>query len=339
MPVLQLVVEASARSGQVQEAVDLADVLAELHLSRGEFEEARRICRIAIERAQEARHFRAVPHLQMTLGHSERHSGDPAAAVKQFAAALEYFVDREDDQATVSYIVGDLALCAEDLGELSDAVKLRLLSVSAIEEARARQSRPRFQEEYRRRFAQVYRGALRTVVLAGDSAGFVAVFEGLWGRRLAGLSRQELNAGTDPALIAQLLARAERARWRRGEDNDEQTGVERFRRVLGGAALNAALPEMFDDSIGPELAAVYSPFEPEEVAGLLDRWPDDAALLMLAPIPGVEVRSAGWRCLPPVIQSLVRRSCPRLLQRCSKRGQRPGRGGPSSVCGPSAEFD
>ncbi|GAB2568349.1 tetratricopeptide repeat protein [Kribbella endophytica] len=282
MPVLQLVID--LEDGPVVEAIDAADVLAELYNRRGEYAAARRTSSAAIERAREHGYPRSVAHLQMTLGHCERLSGSPGEAAELFAAALDYFQRRADDLAMSAYCLGDLALCAEDAGDLSAAVDLRLRSITSIEQMRARQTRPRFQAEYRQRFGRVYRGALRTAVVAQDPAAFVAVFEGLWGRRLAGLTGKDLKTGSDPVVIAQLLARAERNRWRRTADQ-ELDPAERFRRVLGGAALAGALPEMFDDSIGAELAAAYSPFDPTEAQGLLTRIPDDVAALLLAPVP------------------------------------------------------
>ena len=282
---VHVVIDATQRSGQLQEAVDAHDILTELCVQRGDTRQARRTAARGLVLANSSNYPRGAAHLRMTLGHAERRGGRPEHAERQFRRALDYFHPRKDDLAMVAYCLGDIAGCAEDRDDMARAIDLRLSSVSALEAIRARQSLPRYQHEYRRRFQQVYRWALRTAVAAQHATAFVTVFEGLWGRRLAGLAAGiGVESGGDPALYAQLLARAAANRRAHGE-KDELPPDERLPRMLGGIAMSGALPDVDEDVVGQAVAVLYHPFDSAQAERLLTQIPGDVAVCLLAPVP------------------------------------------------------
>lgn len=290
-----MVMRAIERTQQVQEAVDVYDVLAYAYLKRCEYVDAVDACRRGMDVAGD-RYPRATAHLRMTEGLALRRLHNPEEAAATLIQAYTYFQDRPGDEGSAAHCLGHLADCAEDLGT-GEAVELRMRAMDAVEQIRARQAKPRWQQEYRRRFDTVYRGALLTTVRAGDASAFAAVFESLWGRRLPGVTEGVgLDTAADPILIAQLIARNDQAR-RLGLATDLDRS-EKIVRKLGQTALSGALPEMYADATDPALAASYRPLQRDQGSALLGTIKPDVALLLIAEVPGVPGRVA-WLSRPP----------------------------------------
>ena len=280
---------------QLQEAVDVYDVLAYAYLERQAYSEAVDACRTGVALA-EKRYPRAAAHLRMTEGLALRRLGQPIEAADVLIQAYDYFADRAGDEATAAHCLGHLADCAEDLDN-GEAVELRLRAMDAVEQMRSRQHKPRWQQEYRERFDAVYRGALLTMIRAADPSAFAAVFESLWGRRLPGVTEGvHLDPAGDPILIAQLLARHDQVRL--GGLASDMDRTERLRRVIGRTALGGALPDMYADATDPAIAASYRPLTREEGLALLQGISPEAALLLIAEVPGRPGRIC-WLARPP----------------------------------------
>ncbi len=295
------VMRAVESTQQLQEAVDVYDVLAYAYLKRQEYADAVDACRTGIALADQ-RYPRAAAHLRMTEGLALRKMGQPVDAVNVLVQAYNYFTDRAGDEGTTAHCLGHLADCAEDLDN-GEAVELRLRAMEAVELIRSLQRRPRWQQEYRERFDTVYRSALLTMIRAGDASAFAAVFESLWGRRLPGVTEGvRLDPARDPLLIAQLLARQDQARL--GEFAAGTDRAERLRRALGRTALDGALPEMYADATDPALAASYRPLTRHEGLALLQRVRPDAALLLIAEVPGQRGRIC-WLARTPGAEPLL----------------------------------
>lgn len=290
------VLAATTATGQLQESVDVHDVVAFAHLHRGAVHEALDSCGAGL-RAAAASYPRGTAHLRMSQGMAMRKDGRPVDAAAAFAAALGYFQNRRDEQWMSAYCLGQLALCAEDQDLPADAVELQLQALEHIEAMRSRQARPRWQQEYRTRFDTIYRGALLTCVRAQDTAAFVAVFESLWGRRLPGLADGvPLDPDADPLLIAQLLARNDRARRARLPDGTNRSSL--VPRGLGRVALGGALPAMYADATDAALAGAYRPLAREQGAELVRSLPLDVAVLLICEVPGSPERIA-WLAAAP----------------------------------------
>lgn len=306
--ILQLaprVMRAVEATQQLQEAVDVYDVLAYAYLKRQEYADAVDVCRTGTALAEQ-RYPRAAAHLRMTEGLALRKLGRPIEAAAVLVHAYAYFADRAGDEGTAAHCLGHLADCAEDLDN-GEAVELRLRAMDAVEQMRSRQPRPRWQQEYRERFDAVYRGALVTMIRAGDASAFAAVFESLWGRRLPGVTEGiRLDPAGDPLLIAQLLARQDQARL--GGFAPDLDRAERLRRALGRTALGGALPDMYADATDPALAASYRPLTRDEGLALLQGISPETALLLIAEVPGRRGRVCWLARAPrskPILGQLV----------------------------------
>ncbi|MFT4217268.1 MAG: hypothetical protein QM619_08825 [Micropruina sp.] len=289
------VMRAIEATQQLQEAVDVYDVLAYAYVKRREYADAVDACRKGIALA-EPRYPRAAAHLRMTEGLALRKSRQPLEAAAVLVKAYDYFGNRAGDEVTAAHCLGHLADCAEDF-DSGEAVELRLRAMDAVEQTRSRQSRPRWQQEYRERFDTVYRGALLTMIRAGDASAFAAVFESLWGRRLPGVTEGvRLDPTADPLLIAQLLARQDQAQ-RAGITSDPH-GSHQLPRDPDPSARNADLPALYADATDPALAASYRPLTREQGLALLDGISPDIALLLIAEVPGRRGR-VGWLARAP----------------------------------------
>lgn len=290
------VMQAIQVTQQFQEAVDVYDVLANVYLKQEQFEAALSACRSGLDLAEE-RYPRAAAHLRMTEVGVLRKLGRPDEAAQSGLQAYEYFCDRPDDLGTTAHCLGHLADCAEDLGHGEEAVELHLRAIEAVEQIRSRQQKPRWQQEYRRRFETVYRRAMLAIVRVGDAIAFATVFESLWGRRLAGVAEGvPLDPDTDSLLIAQLLARNDQAR-RAGFTVGIEPGERRLR-GLGRVASTGALPDLYADATDPMLAATYRPLQRTQGEALLDGTRAESALLLVAEVPGKPGKMAWLARLP-----------------------------------------
>lgn len=277
------VMGAARAIGAIQEMVDLCDLVAFAFLKRAQYQQALDACDEGI-RFAESTYPRAIAHLQMSKGTVLREWNRPDEAIDPLLAALAYFDGRDTDGSTVSSCLALLASCAERLGDLGEAVELRLRSIDRLEVVRAGQVKPLWQNEMRRRFDDLYRGALECVVRADDPAAFAVIFESLWGRRLIGVrAGVALDPDQDPLLLAQLIALNDQAK-RKGPPQDPDPGQRRLRR-LGRFAVGAALPDQYDEATAAALAAAYRPIGRDEPAALLAESDPDVALLLICEVP------------------------------------------------------
>lgn len=287
--------KALEQTGQLYESVDLCDNLAAAHTQAGDHAKALAECERGM-RIAGGRYPKGVAHILISKGNALRKSGRNEEAIDPYLAAYEFFDGRSEGTMT-AYCLGHLAMCAENLGDMSQAVELRLRAVLELEQVRGNRPDPKWQQEYRERFDDVYRGALLTMVRANDAESFAAVFESLWGKRLSGVAQGLSFAdGQDPVLLAQLIAHNDALR-RGGMPTDEDRAT-RLRRALGRTALGAGLPELFDEAAGPALAAAYQVTAPEEAQALLHGVSPDAALLLLCMVPGQQ-GSVAWLIRAP----------------------------------------
>lgn len=287
-----VVLEATRATGQVMETVDALDTLAFAHCEEGRFEEAVATCHEAIAVAR-SNYLRGAANARLTLGMALRLGGKVDEALAALQNALGFY-DRRTERWMVAFCLGQLALCAEDLGSPADAARLQLRALEEIEGMRASQTRPHWQQEYRMRFDITYRAAMLTMLRQHDATGFVAVFESLWGRRLPGVSSGvEFDVAKDPSLLAQLLAQNERARRAALTVDEAATRSTRLRNHLGRTALGATLPDEYTEATDRALAATFTPMAVREAAALLDAVPDNQAVLLVCELPGAP-RSLAW---------------------------------------------
>jgi tetratricopeptide (TPR) repeat protein len=200
-----------------------------------------------------------------------------------------------------------LATVAEQRGDRAAAVRARLDIVATVERMRAAHTRPDLQEEYRTRFATAYRDALRTVVDAGDIDAFVLVFEGLAGRRLAGLLGNVAVDASSARFVASLMVSADRrirGRMRQapplpvGDESPDASPGERRRRIvreLGATALRAGLPEVVASEIDTIAAQTYRPLSEQHARALLRELPDGQSLFAVTQVPGTTDIAWLWR--------------------------------------------
>ncbi len=166
--------------------VNALDGLGEIDLADGDLEGALDHYWDAYERSIGRKYPRGAGHAANGLGRVMYATGDHARAIQMHNQAREAFRLINDHLSQASALTG-VADAHETGGDLKSAMAARLGAVEQIEIVRAAQERHRPQQEFVERFRSMYRAALETSHKAQDAAGFVAVFEGLSGRRLAGL--------------------------------------------------------------------------------------------------------------------------------------------------------
>jgi tetratricopeptide (TPR) repeat protein len=232
--------------------------------------------------------------------------GDWAAAAGQFRTSLAAY--REiDDLLGMSNASDKLARCHTRLGQLEDALRVRMNAVFDIEEYRATHRDERSQREYRDRFAAAYSAALAAATTAGSAGAFAVVADCLAGRRLAGLFTETARSATtstgELALLQELLVRADQRlvgdRRARPASRTRQPGKgfpgtpqggpaarrERVIRLLGAVGIRHGLADQAEASLDDVLAAVYLP-PADEGDALLAALPGGCHVLQLLIDPG-----------------------------------------------------
>lgn len=257
------------------------DLLATGRMEAQQWDSARVAARGAVAVAEEHGDGRSAAYAYMTLSQIERKAGRLDVALAAREAATEYFTGRDDSQSSLSYCLIESAELRNELGHRGEAARDVRGALNALESLRCQQGRPSAQQEYRRRFAQVYRRGLQAACRMDDPVLFVSVFEGLWGRRLAGLTSGEgpVFEG-DAVLKTHLLAQAKLA----GTTTVEE-GRGRALRLLGRTALRGALPGMIEDQTDAAIAALATPYDHVLALGHLEAIPKGTAALLLAPVP------------------------------------------------------
>ncbi|MFE5285460.1 CHAT domain-containing protein [Nocardia sp. NPDC056611] len=277
----------AARAGHLSMALTNAlDGLAEVQLGQGD-----RVASVANHQAAYeaagAGNARGRAHALNGLGRCAVNAAQRDLAIRLFGRALQLYLSIDDLTSAATSEAG-IARGYEAIGVMEQAVRHRVSAVTLIETMRAAQIEHAHQSEYYERFGTVHEMAVRTAIRAGDPAAFVAVFEAMAGRRLAGLMTAAPENTADERMLAQLLLEANS---RAGQRRDRT-------RTLGGLALRVALPQLarqgFDDSV----AGLYSPFDPNETENLWSRIDTGAAYLLLVAALR-EPDELAWLLRPP----------------------------------------
>lgn len=260
---------------------DALDLLATGRMADGQWDSGRVAAKAAIKVAESCDYARGAAYANITLSQIERKAGNTDEALAARRVAADFFAGRDDSLGSRAYCLVESAELLNQLGRPDEAAMDARGALTALETLRCQQSRPAFQHEYRTRFAQVYRRSLQLACEMGDPVLFVTVFEGLWGRRLAGLNAGENPVfGDDAVLQAHVLAQAKLA----GSATVEK-GRQRVQRMLGRTAFTSALPGMIEDATGSAVASLSAPYDPELAKSHLEGIPSGTAALLLAPVP------------------------------------------------------
>lgn len=247
------------------------DGLGEIHLATGDHDAAVADHTAAMAAAGPT-YPRGRAHAITGLARCAVAVGDWRQAITHFASSAQLYAEIDDLPSAATTLTG-LARCHYALGDIEESLHHRLEAWRLIETARAAQPGNEAQSEYFERYSNVYEMALRVAVEATDPHAFLAVFESIAGRRLAGLMTGVAEDSSDARLLAQLVLEA-----------DARAGERRsLTRALGSVGLRAALPGLARDAFHATLAALYSPFDIDQVDALWNQVDTgDAYLLLVA---------------------------------------------------------
>ncbi len=267
--------------------VNASDALGEIQLGLGDLDKAEEFYVRAQQTASEIRYLRGQGHAHNGLGQVAQRRQEWEAAEAAHVKAYEIF-QRLGDLPSSASTLGALATICAAMDEMELAAHCRLAAVDAIEQMRAAQDHHEYQIEYQERFSYVYSQALRSALNAGMPSAFVAAFEGIAGRRLAGLIGDGPNQAADLVMDAELTGALTALADDRGHtpDGDESMGrPERLARRLGNAALQGALPELSEQALDDVAARLYQRFDPAEGGALLNRVAEATNLLLVTQLP------------------------------------------------------
>lgn len=308
---LDLALAAFQEEGDPNGLVNVHSLRGDLHLDDRQFDDAAEAYDKARELALSAGLPRAQAHAAQDLGRTARGRGNWAEAVELFTESLERYRGI-GDLLGMSNAMGKLAEAQEECGSAEDALRTWREAVVEVESYRADHQEERFQEEYRRRFRDVYGKSLSAAEKHHSPQTFAVVADFLAGRRLAGLleANSTAMAGNELDRLRELLARADRgllAHRRSTRADEDRFGDERrehrIRRLGTFEARQGAEPRA-GKSLDDLLAAVYLP-PADEGEALLEALPDGCHTLQIL--------------LDPVDEDLVRWSW-------SAPGDRPSMG-------------
>ncbi len=262
------------------------DGLGEVHLAMGDRESAIADHTAALTTAGTG-YPRGRAHAINGLARCAVDAGDWRSAIEHFKRSAELYTHIDDLTSAATAETG-LARSHQALGETEEALRHRLAAVELIETARASQTVHAEQSEYFARFSTTHEMALRTAILANDPSAFIAVFESVAGRRLAGLMSGVAEDTAEARVLAQLVLEA-----------DSRVGQRRdLTRKLGSIGLRHALPGIARDAFNQTLAGLYSPFRPDDVDTLWDRVDTgDAYLLLITALR--DPTELAWFLKPP----------------------------------------
>lgn len=288
-------VAASSGGDMVIAHVNALDGLAEIELGAGYVRAASDHYGQAHDAAGDG-YPRGRAHALFGMAQSAFQRPDVVGARGLFDRALHAYQELDMPISAATAHTG-LARCAEHADDREEAVRQRLAAVSCIERMRAAQLANLHQGEYFRRFGGYHAAALRAAISAPDLAAFVAVFESVAGRRLAGLLEAVTVATDDAQLLSELVRQADlRASLDRA---DGETRERRRTRALGGLASRGALPALAQSAFDDVVARLYAPFRPDDALPLLERLRlDDAPLLALTLLHDKRETQLAWLWLP-----------------------------------------
>lgn len=282
------------RAGAPVGAANTADSLADVLLRRGDPKRAVREYQRAFAFAEAGGYRRGQAHAYTGVARCASAVDEWALSESFHEKALAVYDDLGDLVGRTTSLAG-LAACADARDDHSRSCDLHVAAVGSVEAMRAAHTRDDLQREYRQRFAVTYRQALLAAVAAGRPEAFVAVFEGLAGRRLVGLLERVADDAGEAGLLGQLLARADQRLAGRNPvaESDRRT---RLIRMLGAAGLRAGLASPAREALEKSVSSLYQPFDPSLAPIVLRGSARGAHLLLLTIMPGVETGVARlWR--------------------------------------------
>ncbi|MCB1029205.1 MAG: tetratricopeptide repeat protein [Microthrixaceae bacterium] len=265
--------------------VNALDGLGEVRLLQGDLNAALSSFGDAHSASEQHGYLRGQAHSIHGLGRCAAADADWTLAKELHEHALAMY-RRLGDQPSATNALGAIARASEQLDDLGGMVAARVEAVSAIETMRAAQDRHDYQQEYLHRFAAVYSDGLDAAIRADDPAAFVAMFEGLAGRRLAGLVG---DLPQDPVVKAELSSQLLADNLNRpfdGSDLVTESRAERTARLLGRLANRGGLPDVVEAALADVTAALYRPFSMGAAAPLLERVRRRSSVLAIALLPG-----------------------------------------------------
>lgn len=252
--------------------VNALEGLAEAEIRRGDIATARRHLGEAARISLAVDYRVGFAHALQGLGNAAFAAGYATGALGRYARARDAY-ERLDLPTGVADASTGVARAADALGEVGLELLARAESVRAIETARSRQVRDVDQEEYLGRHGHHYSLALIAAIRHGDIELFIATFEALAGRRLAGLR----DAVLDPdgvryarfaAQVAQSFATPHAASQDIAPDPDPE---KERRRRLGRLALGAASPAVARAAFDDVAAGAYAAFDQIDAARLWEQ--------------------------------------------------------------------
>lgn len=257
--------------------VNALDGLAEVTVGLDQVGEAKQHYQAAYDMSVTRHYIRGEAHALNGLGRCAFIERDWTTAAQCHVAALARYRALEDLPSATTALDG-LARVARAAGDAASMVEHRLAAVAAIEEMRSAQDRHDYQQEYRRRFEAVYSWAMRAALEASDVAAFVTVFEGIAGRRLAGVitSLADNNFGAASSTIDATSG---------GADPSARSRVDRLAGVLD-YALHGAHQEDARRSMDDLAAQLYRPFSADSAVPLINRLCSRTDALLVCEMPG-----------------------------------------------------
>ena len=318
---LRLALDAYEQAGAAVGSANAADSLADVLFRGGDPKEA-------VRQYQRADSF--VERGQYRRGQAHAYSGVArcAAAVEEWALSVSFHqkalavYDEMGDLGGRMASLAGLASCADSAGDPARASDLAVEAVGSVEAMRAAHSRDDLQREYRQRFAGTYRQALRAAVKARRPDAFVAVFEGLAGRRLVGLLERVVDDAGRAELLGQLVSRVDQRLTGRNPATDPDRRT-RLIRMVGAAGLRAGLAAPAREALEEAVSSLYQPFDPAAAPTLLRESAAGAHLLLLAPMPGVDNEVAWlWRNPDGEVRVDVQQLDPEAVELLGRLGRR-----------------
>ena len=299
--------------------VNALDGLAEVEVKSQRWVDARRHLGEASRLSLAIGYRRGFAHAIQGLAGEAVARGETRLALTRYRLAAELYEHLSLPTSTADAIAG-IARCADRLGERELEVVARLDALRCIENSRSAQVTDADQDEYLERFGHHYLLCLIASIRRGRIDAFVAAFEALAGRRLAGLvaSDTDPEAARRAQLVAQLV-RLNDASVRMPKDETTDPNPDRaFRRRLGKIALRMSLPSLAGEAFSDAAAAAYLAFDPAEAMPLWDTItkrhrnvvlladsPDGSQLVWLARVGANATPHAGIIDLPVIARSMV----------------------------------
>lgn len=251
------------------------DGLAEVEVAMNAYSSARAHLREAVAIAENG-YPRGVAHALNGLGRCAYAQQDYRTALSEFERARSAYLDIGlFTSAAIS--CNGIAAVAERLGERDLEMRARLDCVALVERTRAAQVTHGDQAEYFHRFGEYYFRAMDAAIRYGDIEGFVAVFEAVAGRRLAGLLAPNSDAGA-VRLLAQLAKLSADAR---NDPVSEDSPERRVTRALRRAAAVNGMAEMTRAAFEDVMAEPYQHFDLDGVTELYSRAVENGRALIL----------------------------------------------------------